>query len=416
MGVGHGHTTGTPPEVEIGRRARTVLLGFLAVVAVLAIVGMARWWPDPAAVDEVAARVDFTAPGVSLEDAVVLEILPACGVVVEAEPGGPPPGSPLPSTPDDPCGLVLAEVASGPDQGDQVQVQVATEVTAAGLAPGDTVSLLRVPGVEGAEAAYSFNGVDRTTPVLVLLALFVLVVVVVARLRGFLALVGLVLGGAVLIRFMLPALLTGEPAIGVAVSGSAAIMFLVLYLAHGVSLRTSTALAGTLLGVAVAAVLAVLAIRAARLSGVSDDTSALLTAYVGDLDFQGLLVCATIVAGLGVLNDVTITQASAVWELRAAAPGMGRRELFARGMRIGRDHIASTIYTIVFAYTGAALSVLLLLYLYNRPVWDVIMTEAISTEVIGTLASAIGLVLSVPITTGIATLVVGPPVPAGRAA
>ena len=122
---------------------------------------------------------------------------------------------------------------------------------------------------------------------------------------------------------------------------------------------------------------------------------------------QELLTCAIIVAGLGVLIDVSITQSSAVWELRAAAPSLGRRELFRSGMRIGRDHIASTIYTIVFAYAGAALPVLLLLFLYERPVLDLLQTESMSEEIVRTLASAIGLVLAVPVTTAIAALTVG---------
>jgi uncharacterized membrane protein len=121
------------------------------------------------------------------------------------------------------------------------------------------------------------------------------------------------------------------------------------------------------------------------------------------------MTCAIIVAGLGVLNDVTITQASAVWELRGAAPGLTRRQLFAGGMRIGRDHIASTIYTIVFAYAGTALIVLLLLQLYGLPFLDLLATEEIGQEVVRTLATSIGLVLAVPVTTAIAVATVPRP-------
>jgi len=189
----------------------------------------------------------------------------------------------------------------------------------------------------------------------------------------------------------------------------------VLYLAHGLSVRTSTALAGTLVGVAIIAVLGVYAVEAARLSGLGDGGE-VLRAQAPDLNFRGLLTCAVIVAGLGILNDVTITQSSAVWELRAAAPEMPRRQLFASGMRIGRDHIASTIYTIVFAYAGTALSVLLLLSLYDRPALDLLTDEAIAEEVLRTLASAIGLVLAVPATTAIAAGTVAATVPADRPA
>ncbi len=231
---------------------------------------------------------------------------------------------------------------------------------------------------------------------------FVVVVALVARLRGLLALVGLGISGLVIVRFMLPALLTGEPGVAVALVTGSAIMYIVLYLAHGVSIRTSTALAGTLGGIVMTAALAEGAVRTSHLSGVSDETGQLLTGYVGGLDFPALLMGAIVIAGLGVPNDVTITQSSAVWELRAAAPDLPRMELFRSAMRIGRDHIASTIYTIVFAYAGAALSVLLLLYLYKLPPLDLLGTEDIATEVARTLCSAIGLVLAVPLTTAIA--------------
>lgn len=235
---------------------------------------------------------------------------------------------------------------------------------------------------------------------------FVLVVAIVARLRGVMALLGLVFAGFVVAKFMLPALLEGGSGIGVALVGSTAIMFVVLYLTHGVSIRTSTALAGTLSGIAIITLLGLWGVSAARLSGVADETNQYLMLNAPDLNFQGLLTCAVIIAGLGVLNDVTITQSSAVWELRAAAPGMTRMQLFTSGMRIGRDHIASTIYTIVFAYAGTALAVLMLLSLYDRPLMDTLYDESIAAEVVRTLASAIGLVLAVPATTAIAALTV----------
>jgi len=213
---------------------------------------------------------------------------------------------------------------------------------------------------------------------------------------------------------MLPALLTGESAVPVALAGSTAIMFVVLFTTHGFSLRTATALVGTLAGVAVSAAVGVWAVGSTHLTGVSGDGDRVLQSFAGGLNFQGLLIAAIIIAGLGVLNDVTITQASAVWELRGASPDMTRREAFTSGMRIGRDHIASTIYTIVFAYTGTALTVLLVISLYDRPFIDLIGTEEIAGEVVRSLVSSIGLVLAVPLTTVIAVLTVGRPGAEGR--
>jgi uncharacterized membrane protein len=181
-------------------------------------------------------------------------------------------------------------------------------------------------------------------------------------------------------------------------------MFVVLYLAHGLSTRTSTALAGTLLGLLITAGVGVLAVHEARLTGLSSDENALLSSVSGQINLHGLVTCGLIVAGLGVLNDVTITQSSAVWELRAAAPDLGPAALFTSAMRIGRDHIASSVYTIVFAYAGAALPVLMLLEIYRRPIGDVLASEDIAEEIVRTLSSAIGLVLAMPLTTAIAVV------------
>ena len=117
-------------------------------------------------------------------------------------------------------------------------------------------------------------------------------------------------------------------------------------------------------------------------------------------------MCGVVLAGLGVLNDVTITQASALWELRAADPTASRRELFAGGMRIGRDHIASTVYTIAFAYAGAALPVLLLVQVYRFPLVRTLTSGEFAEEIARTAVSSIGLALAIPITTAIGALVV----------
>jgi uncharacterized membrane protein len=185
----------------------------------------------------------------------------------------------------------------------------------------------------------------------------------------------------------------------VSLVGSSAIMFVVLYLAHGFSARTTTALVGTLFGLSLVAVLGAVAVETARLTGLTSEETTTLLQYDPTLDFSGLVLAGIVVAGLGVLNDVTITQASAIWQLNEVDQDMSWRDLYRRGMAVGRDHIASTVYTIVFAYAGAALPLLLLFELYSQP-WTVVLTSsAMAEEVIRTLVGAIALVLAVPVTT-----------------
>jgi uncharacterized membrane protein len=228
-------------------------------------------------------------------------------------------------------------------------------------------------------------------------------------------LAGLAVSGLVLTKFVLPALLDGRSALAVGVVGGAAILFVVLYVAHGVSVRTTTALLGTLLGLATTALLGSVTVAGFHLSGLGSEDDQYLSAFAGQISLSGLLLCGLVIASLGVLNDVTVTQASAVWELHETDPGQSRAQLFAAGMRIGRDHIASTVYTLVFAYAGSALPVLLLITLAHAPLGGVLTSEPLAEEIARTLVGSIGLVLAVPLTTAVATALVrrGAALPAG---
>jgi uncharacterized membrane protein len=301
------------------------------------------------------------------------------------------------------CGTATVTLTGGSAAGHAVKVTVPPEVVEAGVDSG--VILMKTPARTGSPATYSFYDVQRDLPLGAMAVLFALVTIAVARLRGLFALLGLGFAALVVLGFILPALVEGQNPLWVGLTGSAAIMFVVLYLAHGLSLRTTTALLGTFAGLVLTALIGAVAVHAAHLTGITSDDNSLLAQMAGQIDPRGLLTCGIILAGLGVLNDVTITQASAVWELREAAPGMEPRRLYGTAMRIGRDHIASTIYTIVFAYAGVALPVLLLIDLYGQPLGSVLTSSDIAEELVRTMASAIGLVLAVPLTTALAVAV-----------
>lgn len=431
MGHTHALDSGTA-ESRVALLPRLCLTAFVVLVALLTVSGFVFLWPHGDA-KVTGANTSYAAPGVTMPRGVVVSQSAPCpvqnasGDVALTGPGSSAaPGDPAavdgagvgaPPAPAD-CGQLRVRLETGSDHGRDVAVYVPPEVLRAGLKPGDRVALMKVPPAPGAPAggslevagrnSYSFLGIERQTPLWVLAALFIVLVVVVARWRGIRALLGLLIAGAVILKFVLPSLLEGHSAVPVAVVGSIGIMYLVLYLAHGVSMRTSAALAGTIFGVAATAGIGELAVRAAHLTGVGDENAGMLQALVGNVSLQGLLTCGIIIAGLGVLNDVTITQASAVWELRAAGATSGLRDLFTRSMRIGRDHLASTVYTIVFAYVGTAVPVLLLIAMYQQPLADLLLSEDLTAEIVRTLASAIGLVLAIPLTTAVAVAVIGP--------
>jgi uncharacterized membrane protein len=390
--AGHGH--GPAPDVAVARLPRTLLTLLLAAVAALTLAGLVHWWPDADRVDRLQGSMQYTAQGASYVPATITRLEPRCEQV---------------GAPNQDCGHVHARVDEGAERGTRVVVEAPPEISDTGLAPGDRLDLLRIPAAQGQPVTYSYFGIQRDRPLWLLAVLFALVVVAVARLRGLMALVGLGFAAVVVAVFLLPAILSGQPVVPVAVVAAVTIMYVVLYTTHGLSLRTSVALGGTLAGVALTAAAGWYAVGEAHLTGVADEGGSILITQAPGLSLQQVLIATVVIAGLGALNDVTITQVSAAWELRAAAPGMGRIELFASAMRIGRDHVASTIYTLAFAYVGSALALLLTVQLYDRPLLDLVGTEQIAEEVVRSLAGGIGLVLAMPITTALAAVVVAGP-------
>jgi uncharacterized membrane protein len=302
------------------------------------------------------------------------------------------------------CAIVAAVLLDGPDKGQTVEIPLTDAVYGSGTKIGQQIKLVQLPAVDDQPASYQFSDFERGAPLIVLILLFAAAVVVVARWRGLATLVGLGFAAFILVRFVFPALISGTDPLVVGLIGSSAIMFVVSFAAHGFSVRTTTALLGTLSGLILVAVLGYAAARWAHLTGVTAEDDYLLAAAAPDMRLTSVVICGIIVAGLGVLNDVTITQASAVWGLTDADPG--RKRLFSAALRVGRDHIAATVYTIVFATAGAALPVLVLIAVYNRPLLQVLQTEQFAGDVIRVLVTSIGLVLAVPLTTAIGVGVV----------
>ena len=299
--------------------------------------------------------------------------------------------------------LVCVKVLEGEWQGKTVPVRVPEESKSA-IRVGTAVWMIYDTDAMATGTPFLFTDVKRGNALAIMGLLYMIIVIAVAGRRGFLALLGLLASTLVIVFFMLPALMSGKPPMLVTLVGVGAIMFLSVYLAHGITIRTTTALLGTLLGLTV--LLAYAGTRAAGLTGASDEDALILGTQLPALALPSLFMCGIVVAGLGALNDVTITQASAVWELDETDPQMPRRKLFSRAMRIGRDHIASTVYTLAFAYVGTALPTLILAMLSQRPFLELLTVSQIAEEIVRTLVASIGLVLAIPATTVVGTFLV----------
>jgi uncharacterized membrane protein len=261
----------------------------------------------------------------------------------------------------------------------------------------------------GGVISYSFADFQRERTLLYLLVAFVAACVLLAGRKGVTALVGLAASLLILVSFVLPSLLRGNDAVLVALVGASAVAFIALYLAHGVNLTTSVALLSSFLALIVTGALSWLFVRVAKFTGFNEDSSFVLNTLGVQIDARGLLLAGIVIGSLGVLDDVTVTQVSAVGELRRARPEAPTRELYASAMRIGRDHITSTVNTLFLTYAGAALPLLLIFSISGQGVMSAINSESIATEIVRSLCGSIGLIASVPRRSGHIIAVAGQP-------
>jgi uncharacterized membrane protein len=370
-----------------GRRSVRWLTFGIVVAGALAVLGLIAFWPRgdaPELAPQPNTYVDATVTGIDEQTCDDFDT----GATT-------------------PCQIVSAELTSGARDGDVIQFQVrSTQFEVPELHDGDDVVLLDV-ATSPAEFRYSWVDFQRGLPLMWLVGGFALVVIAFGRFQGVRALVGLAASGVVLVAFIVPALLRDEPALPVALAGAVAIAFVALYLAHGIKIGTTVALGGTLVSLAITTGLAMLMVTATQLTGLADQNAQVLRVTADAIDLRGLLVAGIVVGALGVLDDVTVSQVSIVAALRRANPGLPRRMLYREATRVGRDHVASTVNTLVLAYAGASLPLLLFFAQGTQPVERLITGELISVEIVRMLVGSIGIVASVPITTALAAAVLG---------
>ena len=403
--VTHSHSLSSGPS-SLDPLPAKIVVGLLAAIGVAVLAGAVWLWPSRQHVDVPMPFQNASGGAVTTVNGHVLSSgigdcgSPSAGQVLTRAPVPAAPGAGR-------CVLTRVAIDSGPNAGADTLLEFSPGPGQPQLKAGDHIRIIRAVDAQGT-TTYAFYDFERGWPLVGLALAFAVVIVAVARWRGLLALVGIVVAFAVLVVFLLPALRDGAPAVPVSLVASAAILYAVIYLAHGVNLRTSAALLGTLSSLLLAAGLSWGAIGLAHLTGLSDEQNSQVTVYLGHVSISGLLLAGFIIGSLGVLNDVTVTQASTVFELARLGGDNSRRAIFLGAIRVGRDHIASTVYTLVLAYAGSSLPLLLLFSVANRSLSDVLISESVAIELVRSAVGGIALALSVPLTTAIAVVLAKP--------
>jgi uncharacterized membrane protein len=251
------------------------------------------------------------------------------------------------------------------------------------------------------QSTYQFADFQRRPVLLLSFLVLAAAVVAVGRRKGLLAMGGLIVSGAILLLFVAQGIVAGGSPLPIAIVGAAAIAIVTLYLAHGFNTESSVALLGVVGAVLLTALLAGITLRLANVTGFSSEETSLLTLFEG-IQVTGLLLAGVVLGEAGALDDVAVTQAATVREINAANPALGRTELYRRGMRVGRDHIASTINTLFLAYAGASLPLLVLFVLSGQSLGTVANSDVVSIEILRTIVGSLGLLATVPFTTWLA--------------
>ena len=405
-GGGHGHSHSHGPAAPVSKHLRKVIAAVLIPFTAAVLVGLVVLWPGGAPAHK-RSGVGFDR---QTQQATVVKVVSVSCKSVNASGETPTgdtstaEGSSAQQQAGGTCKKATIRVDTGKDKG-RTFTEIVQPDQSRQLHEGEKVVAAYEPSAPK-DLQYSVADVNRRFPMALLAGIFALAVVVVGRMRGLMALIALAVSFMVLTFFILPAILQGSNPLLVAVIGSSAIMLIALYMCHGLSARTSVAVLGTLLSLVLIGLLGSEFIGWAALTGNTDDNTGLIHGLYPSIDMSGLLLAGVIIGSLGVLDDVTVTQTSAVWVLHEANPTMGWRGLYRAGIRIGRDHIASVVNTLVLAYAGAALPLLLLFSIAQSGVGTVANSELVAEEIVRTLVGSIGLVASVPVTTALAAMVV----------
>lgn len=369
-----------------------VLVSVVAALALATIVGLATLWssvapPASSATDngrpiraDVLGVTDRACPGLDAPAAGARQLCRTIRV--------------------DPVGdLAAGSIVLGPTAG------------APSFAAGDQVMVAVVPRPEGvpsdlATDPYSFLGVDRSVQLGWASALLCVLAIAALRARGLLAIAGVALSLLLLVEFLVPAMLAGHAPVLVALVAALAVTFVTLTLTNGVGAQTLASALGISITLLLTVGVGLAAVHATRLDGAGTELSTLLAQARPGLSLEGVLLAGMVIGALGVLADTAVTQASAVMSLRHTDPTLGPGALYRRAVVIGRDHLSATIHTLVLAYSGTALPLLLVLSARDASTLDTINQLDIVEPIVASLVGCAGLIAAVPLTTGLAALLI----------
>jgi len=297
---------------------------------------------------------------------------------------------------------IEAKLLEGPNKGTIVQIENDYQI----FKPNKRVYVNHNVYIDDTES-YNVIGVDRTRSLLLLLLIFIITVVSFGRWQGVRSLIALTASFLIIMMVLIPGILNGWHPLVASILVAAGVLFAAIFFTHGFNRESSVAYTGTMLAVLLTSLFAAFAVSVTDLSGIAADEAVYLNFNTGGtLNFTALLLGALIIGFLGVLDDIAITQSAVVTELFKSNPNITRHEVYTRAMRVGREHVSALVNTLVLAYTGSALPLLLYFKLSPSGFTSTVNLEIIATEIVRIIVGSIGLILTVPIVTLLAVFMI----------
>lgn len=372
-----------------GTRSGRALIIAVAILAAATLLGLVLLWPG----ERPTSRGAASAPTLG---AVITKVSDA----------------PCPSAPGSPSTQQCRTITVDP-QGSRAPAEIEIGPSAGGLtvAPGDRVRVAEIEVLDdsidpSALAPYSLAGLDHSRSLTVVLGGLLLLALLALRVRGALAMLGAGLSVLLLASFLVPAMLAGRPPLLVAFTGAMAVMFVTLVLTNGIGAQTLAGALGITVTLLCTLLVGLAVVRYTGLDGTGSELSVMLAQRAPGLSLEGVLIAGMVVGGLGVLADTAVTQASAVMALRRANSSLTARQLYGEAVQVGRDHLSATIHTLVLAYAGTTLPLLLVLQSSGVPAVDMLNQNDIAEPILATVIGCVGLVAAVPLTTALAAGVI----------
>lgn len=305
-----------------------------------------------------------------------------------------------------PYQILLVEIIEGEYQGILMEVdygkrQLRNDTYA--FSPGDEIFVTLGRDLNGVVSAYYLDYV-RTNPLLILLGVFVAATILLGRWKGVGSLLSLAFTMLVITGYIIPHILAGEDPLRVSLIGSTILLGVTLYTTYGWNLKTHASVLSMIVALLLTGLLSIFFVSFTRLTGTGEENALFLIQFSQvTINLRGLLLGGMIIGSLGVLDDLVSSHSAAVFEIHDANPALSFHRVFEKSMRIGRDHVAATVNTLVLAYTGASLPLLLLFTLGQGNYGFLLNAAFVAEEIVRTLVGSLGLIAAVPITTLIAT-------------